>query len=142
TNSVTIDLSFSPSGGDSPKDLTVSLPPGLLADATIDGAPGLTMPSTSPSASCRVGIGTVAGSGPETNPVTLYLVAPPNAGDLAGLAMFFIGVAQPLVGDVALRPSGDPAGVGLNMTLSSIPQNLGIESLDLTFNDMRLPAAC
>ena len=142
TNSVTIDLSFSPSGGDSPKDLTVSLPPGLLADASIDGGACLTMPSTSPSTSCRVGIGTVAGSGPETNPVTLYLVAPPNAGDLAGLAMFFNGVAAPLVGDVAFRPSGDPAGVGLNMTLSSIPQNLGVESLDIRFSAMRLPTGC
>jgi hypothetical protein len=142
TTSVTMDLGFSPSTGDAPKDVSISLPPGLLADASIDGGACLTMPSASPSSSCQVGTGTVTGSGPETGPVTLYLVAPPNPGDLAGLAAFFTGVAQPVVGDVTLRPSGDPAGVGLNMTLLSIPQNLGIESLDVTFTGMRLPSSC
>ena len=32
-----MNLSFSPSGSDSPKDLTITLPPGLLADASVNG---------------------------------------------------------------------------------------------------------
>ena len=43
TNSnVTLDLKFAPTGTDSPKDLTVTLPPGLLANAAIDGGACLT----------------------------------------------------------------------------------------------------
>ena len=33
-----MDLKFSSSAGDSPKDLTINLPPGLLADASITAA--------------------------------------------------------------------------------------------------------
>jgi hypothetical protein len=32
-----LDLTFAPTGSDSPKDLTLKLPPGLLADDAIDG---------------------------------------------------------------------------------------------------------
>ena len=106
TTSVMLDLDFSPSSGDSLKDVTISLPPGLLADFSIGGGACLTIPSTSPSPSCQVGSGTVTAPGPATDPVTLYLVAPTNPSDLAGLAMVVAGVPQPLVGDIALRPSG------------------------------------
>ncbi|MDQ6731312.1 MAG: hypothetical protein M3022_13725 [Actinomycetota bacterium] len=36
-SNVTLDLKFAPTGSDSPKDLTVALPPGLLANASING---------------------------------------------------------------------------------------------------------
>ena len=52
-----MDLHFSPSGGDSPKDMTLTLPPGLASDASIDG--GACLRSTAPIAPCQVGTGTV-----------------------------------------------------------------------------------
>ncbi len=58
-----IDVSFSPSSGDSPKDLTVILPPGLLANAAIDGGACLSNTSSTPVAACQVGTGTVTAAG-------------------------------------------------------------------------------
>src|SRR5580692_3669037 len=43
-----MDVKFNPASGDSPKDLTVSLPPGLLSNASIDGGDCLTMHPTAP----------------------------------------------------------------------------------------------
>ena len=94
TANLGMDLKFSPTGSDSPKDLTVSLPAGLLANASIDGGACLT--ATSPVAACQVGSGTVSASEtllgipvpvPLSLPVGFYLVAPPKPGDLAGLQM-------------------------------------------------------
>src|SRR4051794_28992016 len=57
TANLGMDLKFSPTATDSPKDLTLVLPPGLLADATIDS--GRCLSATAPTASCQVGTGTV-----------------------------------------------------------------------------------
>src|SRR5436305_4461275 len=51
-----MDLKFAPSGSDSPKDLTLSLPAGLLANASIDG--GACLHTSTPVAACQVGTGT------------------------------------------------------------------------------------
>ena len=60
TANLGMDLKFAPTGSDSPKDPTVSLPAGLLANASIDGDACLT--STAPVAACQVGSGTVKAS--------------------------------------------------------------------------------
>ena len=39
TANLGVDLTFAPSGSDSPASMTLSLPPGLLADASLAGAP-------------------------------------------------------------------------------------------------------
>jgi hypothetical protein len=87
-----LDLKFADIGTDSPHNLTIDLPPGLLANASIDGGSCLTTTKTSGTA-CEVGSGTVAASPdvlviglPSTIqvPVTFYLVPPPTPGDLAG----------------------------------------------------------
>jgi hypothetical protein len=52
-----MDLKFNPSGGDSPKDVTINLPPGLLSDASING--GACLRATAPVPGCQVGTGTV-----------------------------------------------------------------------------------
>src|SRR6059058_5477203 len=52
-----MDLKFAPSGSDSPKDLTLTLPSGLLANASIDG--GACLRTSTPMAACQVGSGTV-----------------------------------------------------------------------------------
>jgi hypothetical protein len=46
-----VDLTFAPSGTDSPKDLTLQLPAGLLANASIDN--GDCLKSATPVAACR-----------------------------------------------------------------------------------------
>ncbi|MDQ2894844.1 MAG: hypothetical protein M3Y09_04265 [Actinomycetota bacterium] len=156
---VTLDLKFAPTGSDSPKDLTVALPPGLLANASINGGACLT--STTAGAPCQVGSGTVTASPivlgiptglPISLPVSFYLVAPPNPADLAGLlAVAFPGT--PLAtnlgspADVIVRPSGDPAGVGLTERFSNLPNtfsglSIGVTELKSTFTGLRLPATC
>jgi hypothetical protein len=53
-------------------------------------------------------------------PVAFYLVAPPKPGDLAGLVILatFLGQTSQLgsPGDITVRSSGDPRGVGLNIS--------------------------
>jgi hypothetical protein len=89
-----VDLTFSPSSGDSPKQLALDLPPGLLANAAIDGGACLVTTDLADSA-CQIGSGTVtgdlAGFIPVPAQVTFDLVPPPAPGDLAGLAVNYLG---------------------------------------------------
>ena len=152
---VGIDVSFSPSLGDSPKDLTVILPPGLLANAAIDGGACLSNTSTTPVAACQVGTGSVTAAGlgivPITGDLTFDLVAPPKPGDLAGVAAFLtlLGSTSELgsPADVTVRPSGNADGVGLNMAFTNMPDTydglpISVDQLDTSFGAMRLPASC
>ena len=58
TTNLGVNLSFSPTGTDSPQDMTLTLPPGLLANASIDGGNCLKTADLNDSA-CEVGSGTV-----------------------------------------------------------------------------------
>lgn len=53
--------------------------------------------------------------------VKFYLVAPPAPGDLAGLVIVANGSPLGTPGAVTVRPSTDPAGVGLNIAFSNLP---------------------
>jgi hypothetical protein len=86
TANLGMDLEFAPNPGtDSPKDLTLKLPAGLLANAAIDG--GACLKSATPVSACQVGTGTVTASDTELGlvvpliplPVRFDLVAPPPA---------------------------------------------------------------
>jgi hypothetical protein len=49
--------------------------------------------------------------------------------------------------DVTVRSAGDPAGVGLNMAFTSIPDTfsglpIAVDELNSTFSGLRLPASC
>jgi hypothetical protein len=89
-----MDLKFNTSNAypvaDTPDDLTINLPPGLLANASVDGGACLTTTDLSDT-NCQVGTGSVtayaAGLVPLTVDVTFDLVPPPAPGDLAGLAV-------------------------------------------------------
>jgi hypothetical protein len=157
TANLGMDLKFAPSGSDSPKDLTVSLPAGLLADATING--GKCLSTQAPTAACQVGSGTVSASEtllgipvpvPISLPIAFDLVAPPKPGDLAGLQLVVTLLGSSPLGspaDITVRPSTDPAGVGLNMRFSNIPNTylglpISVDELNTTFNGLRLPASC
>jgi hypothetical protein len=162
------DLKFAPSGSDSPKDLTLKLPAGLLANASIDGGACLrNAASAQPVPACQVGSGTVTASGvvmvlgmpvliPVSLPVTFDLVKPPKLSDLAGLELFVsvLGNAMQLgsPADIVVRPASDPGGVGVNIAFTNIPNTfpllgpvaipISVDELNSTFDGLRLPASC
>jgi hypothetical protein len=147
-----MDLTFAPSSGDSPKDLTLSLPPGLLANASIDG--GACLHTVQPIAACQVGTGqataTLLGL-PVTLKTSFDLVGPPKPGDLAGLVTMvtFAGSTMQLgsPGEITIRPSSDPAGLGVNIAFTNLPNtfsglSISLQELKSTFNGLRLPTSC
>ncbi|HET7048667.1 MAG TPA: hypothetical protein VFI54_10410 [Solirubrobacteraceae bacterium] len=148
-----MNFTFSPTGGDSPKDLTIGLPAGLLADASING--GACLQSSTPTPACQVGSGTVTATGlgvlPVTGQVAFDLVAPPKQGDLAGLALMvtLLGQTSQLgsPGEIAVRPVTDPAGFGLNISFANIPNTydslpIQVRSMSSTLSGVRMPASC
>jgi hypothetical protein len=144
-----VDLKFSATSGDSPKQLTLSLPPGLLANASIDGGACLRSADLTDTA-CQVGSGTVTadafGIVPIPTQVTFDLVPPPTTGDLAGLAVSSNGTQIGSTADIRIRPSGDPAGVGVTIdlvlpnSLSGVP--ISIAEINSTFDGLRYPTTC
>lgn len=160
-----MDLKFTDTGTDSPHNLTINLPPGLLANAAINGGSCLKTANTTGTA-CEVGSGTVTAT-PDLIvlglpasipvPVTFYLVPPPKAGDLAGLTVIgnVLGLNQQLgaTGDIRVRPTGDPQGVGVTiglalpnqLTLSGLTAPLvtiSVTEINSTFNHLRYPTTC
>jgi uncharacterized membrane protein YgcG len=150
-------FSFAPANNDSPKDLTINLPPGLLANASINN--GACLKTTSMQSACQVASGTVSaetvplGIGlpvPVSVPISLYLVAPPHAGDLAGLAIkndMAGGTALGSPGAITIRPSD--AGVTIAFTnipnsvsVGGIPTRISVQSMQTTLTGMRLPTSC
>jgi hypothetical protein len=88
--------------------------------------------------------------------VTFYLVPPPVAGDLAGLAVEGLGEQIGSTGEIKLRPTGDPSGVGLSIDLvlpDQLPLTLpvvgkintaqiSLTEIQSTFDGLRYPATC
>jgi hypothetical protein len=165
TANLGLDLKFTNTGTDSPRNLTINLPPGLLANASINGGACLKTANTSGS-TCEVGSGTVTAT-PDLIvlglpasipvPVTFYLVPPPKPGDLAGLTVIgnVLGLNEQLgsTGDIRVRPTGDPNGVGVSIGLA-LPNQLTLSGLTVplvtisvteiksTFDRLRYPATC
>jgi hypothetical protein len=156
TANLTADITFSPTGGDSAKDLTLQLPPGLIANAAIAG--GTCLRTSVPTSACQVGAGTVTATAsilpvPLTLNAVFDLVAPPSPSDLAGLVVV---VDAPVTNQptqlgnpaaITLRPSGSPAGVGLNLAFSGIPDtfdglSISLDAINSTFDGLRYPSSC
>jgi hypothetical protein len=152
------DIKFSPSSGDTTKDLTLELPAGLLANAGIDNGACLT--SATPIPACQVGSGTVTATATVlglpaqmTLNATFDLVKPPTSADLAGLAVI---VTDPTSGKptqlgtpaaITIRPASDPAGVGLDIGFTNIPNtfdglSISLNEINSTFAGLRFPASC
>ena len=155
TGNLGTDITFNPSSGDSTKDLTLGLPPGLLANAAVDG--GACLKSATPVPACQVGTGTVTanilgGLLPLSLPATFDLVAPANSSQLAGLAVLITppGGQPTQLGapaGVTIRPATDPAGVGLNIAFTNIPDTfdglpLQLHEINGTFDGLRFPSSC
>ena len=166
TTNLGLDLTFADTGTDSPHNLTINLPPGLLANASINGGSCLKTANTSGSA-CQVGSGTVTATADPIPPlvnlpvpvsvaVSFYLVPPPAPGDLAGLAVEGLGEQIGQTGDIRVRPTGDPNGVGVTIKLAlpdQLPLTLPIigevptafislTEINSTFDRLRYPATC
>jgi hypothetical protein len=153
TTNLGVDLQFAPSGSDSPDHMTLNLPPGLLANASIDGGACLATADLNDTA-CQVGSGVVTadaapagGSGvPIPTSVTFDLVPPPAPGDLAGLAVNSNGTQIGSTADIKVRPSGDPNGVGVTIqfvlpnSLYGVP--IAIHEINSTFDGLRYPTTC
>jgi hypothetical protein len=151
-----MSFTFSPTGSDSPKDLTIGLPAGLLADASINH--GACLHTTTPTAACQVGSGTVTATAlglPATGTVKFDLIAPPKPGDLAGLALLvtLLGQTSQLgsPGEIAVRPVTDPNGFGLNITFANIPDtytdgpvttSIQVQKMTSTLSGVRMPTSC
>jgi hypothetical protein len=155
TGNLGTDITFTPSSSDSTKDLTLQLPAGLLANAAIDG--GACLKSATPTAACQVGSGTVTadilgGLVPIGLPATFDLVAPAGQSDLAGLAVLVTAPGgQPTQlgtpAAVTIRPATAPAGVGLNIAFTNIPETfdgfpLQLHEINSTFDGLRFPDTC
>ena len=165
TANLGLDLKFADTATDSPRDLAITLPPGLLADASIDHGACLRTRIVSGTA-CKVGTGSVTATPdlvgllnvplPVSVPVSFYLVPPPGPGDLAGLAVVGLGEQLGATGAIRVRPSGDPSGVGVTIDLvlpNQLPLTLpGLPPLNLTqislgeikstFDSLRYPTTC
>lgn len=153
TQNLGMDLKFTDSLSDSPDAMTINLPPGLLANAAIDGGACLKTADLSDT-NCQVGTGTVTADAivdlvnldALTVPVTFDLVPPPAAGDLAGLAVNLYGQQIGQTADIKVRPSGDPAGVGVSIdfvlpdTLAGAP--IEVTEINSTFDGLRYPTTC
>jgi hypothetical protein len=149
TANLGVDLTFAPSGSDSPDHMTLNLPPGLLANASVNGGSCLTTADLNDSA-CEVGSGVVTadafGTVPIPTSVTFDLVPPPAPGDLAGLAVNSNGTQVGSTADIKVRPSGDPNGVGVTIqfvlpnSLDGVP--ISIHEISSTFDGLRYPTTC
>ena len=165
TANLGLDFRFANTGTDSPHNLTINLPPGLLANASINGGSCLKTANTSGTA-CEVGSGTVTAT-PDLLiiglpasipvPVTFYLVPPPAPGDLAGLTVIgnVLGLREQLgaTGDIKVRPTGDPRGVGVTISLALPDQlslsgfvvplvTISVTEINSTFDRLRYPTTC
>ena len=137
---VGFDATFSPSAGDSPKDITFALPPGLLANANL--ASGACLASSTPSSACQVASGTITAGGIPGQPVSMYLVKAPKATDVAGVQL--VNGSSPTgapVGAPADAFLTSTAPIGLNVAFSNLP-NIALSELNVTFNQLRLPTSC
>jgi hypothetical protein len=155
TANLGMDLKFSYTGSDSPQQMTIELPPGLLANAAMNGGACLTKADITDT-NCQVGTGTVTadpisfGLLPISMPVTFDLVPPPAPGDLGGLAVISSGAQLGATGDIRVRPSGDPDGVGITISLTlpdtvveaGLTVPISIVEINSTFDGLRYPTTC
>jgi hypothetical protein len=141
THALGFDLMFSPSLGDSPTNLNLSLPAGLLVNVNLDG--GACVTSATPVAGCELARGTATTTFLTPQPVSVWLVKSPSPIDLAGAALVAgYSPSDPVevIGTVALRTTPD---VGLDLSFGSLPGGVNaFRELQLTLSGVRAPTSC
>ena len=153
SGSLGLDLKFNPTSGSAPDSVTLNLPPGVLANASIDNGQCIktAISDFSNDGACQIGSGVVtalaSGTVPVPTNVFFYLTPPPAAGELAGLAVTTGAGDQ--IGDtdgISIRPSGSSDGVGVTLDLT-LPNNLygapiAVSEINSTFTGIRYPTTC
>jgi hypothetical protein len=139
------DINMNPQLDDAAKTLSISFPAGFLLNLQTDG--GGCLGSSAANPACQLGSGMI--NGPSGTPVALYLVAPPNPNDVAGIALSIGGSAtNTATGEVTL--AGSAPNIGLNIAFSNLPPRLvggalsssAIKELQFTLAGARLPSSC
>jgi hypothetical protein len=139
TQALKLNLNFAPSLGDSPTNLDLTLPAGLVLNANLGGGACLT--SATPAAGCELASASATLLVPEV--MSLWLVKPPSPLDIAGAALVSgptpTGMVQATAA-VTLRTTPD---VGLDLSFPSLPGGpAALSSLDLTLTNVRAPTSC
>jgi hypothetical protein len=167
TQNLGVDITFGYSSkGDTVQDMTLALPAGLLANASADG--GKCISSVTPIAACQVGTGSITATATvlklipvtETLSAEFDLVAPPHAGDLAGLQVLAKNPTNPGPG---YQPLGTPADVtvrssdaGLDIAFNGLPNTyplnlyglglgtvpISVSEINSTFDSLLFPSSC
>ena len=141
TRALALDLSFAPSLGDSPTNLDLAFPAGLVLNANLGGGACLT--SATPAAGCELASGTATTTFLVPEGMSLWLVRPPSPLDIAGAALVFgAGPAGPVqaTADLTLRTTPD---VGLDLSFPTLPGGAtALNALDLTLIGVRAPTSC
>jgi hypothetical protein len=131
TVKVGLQTNFQPSAGDGARNVTYSFPAGLWPNLNQHGGTCLT--ATTPTAACAIGTGLV-----NTTSVTVYLVKPRLASDVAGVELQ--GTLVAITGDFSLGQPPQTPGLDLSFTgLSGLPP---ITELDMSLSALRLPTSC
>lgn len=139
------DINMNPQLDDAAKTLTISFPAGFLLNLQTDGGACLASAAINPA--CQLGSGMI--NGPSGTPVALYLVAPPNLSDVAGVVLSIGGSAtNTATGEVTL--GGSAPNIGLNLAFGNLPPRLAggalspsaIKELQFTLAGPRLPSNC
>jgi hypothetical protein len=141
TGSLQLAIAFGQTAGDAATNVAIGLPPGLLINQQI-GA-GACLKATAPAAQCQIGSGVATIAGVPTN-VALYLVKPPAAGALAGVAL--VGGPLSVVGQLRFRAPTQlgllpSASLGTEISFADLPAS-PVSALDLTLTGLRLPSSC
>ena len=153
--------------GDTVKDMTLALPAGLLANASIDG--GKCIASPTPIAACQVGSGSITATATvllkllpvtETLSAEFDLVAPPTPATSPACRCWprtrrtLVAGYQPLgtPADVTVRPSD----AGLNIAFAGLPNTyplnvyglglgtvpISVSDISSTFDNLLFPSSC
>jgi hypothetical protein len=144
TATTVLDVTFANKGGDAPKAITVTFPPGFLLN--LGQNEGKCLASTAPSPSCLLGSITYTDAGGEEAGAGLYLVSPPTIGDVAGIALD--NGTSTTLGTAAVTLITTPA-VELKAEFPAFPTNKpeggnngGIIAAEVKLQSPRMPTAC
>jgi hypothetical protein len=138
---ITIAARFSTPNGDTPRDLTFALAPGLLANPTaVPLCPAAAFNAGLCPASSQIGSGSITGTAPGFGltlslPTGVYLIQPTGS-EVArvGLIVYFFGF--PVVTQSAPISIRTTPNVGIDIPLSSIPNQL--DGIGVIVNALKL----
>jgi hypothetical protein len=141
THALDLKVMFSPSLGDSPTNLNLSLPAGLILNANL--ASGACVSAATPTTGCELATGTATTTFLTPELVSLWLVKGPSPLDIAGAALVAgldpSGQVQ-TTADVTLRTTPD---LGLNLSFTTLPGGINaLNTIDLSLTSVRAPTSC